>query len=351
MLESLIGWSVGLMCIYLFYQFRTLFLLMLLVIDGFFGNFNKYHCFAIFASVILQMFGIYNFVFIKICLAIYSFISNFSYISKKYTSGKKCINAILKLADLTNMKTDEMYMIEKINSMSTSVENFANDVNDNYMLIKHKVLDNVNYAINTEIFTDAIYTIKIIDTGINTIVNFGCTNLLLIGEFIYWIPLFRTYIDKANGYATACNNLYLQYEGDNVFDSPNLATDVGASHLNMDIDIDKLGDLAGLMTDFLASIENINDAPKVNNFLELDNNFLTSIEHLNNTPKINNILELDDNFTKLDDDYLIDDEINEIINKGGKVNDKNFENAKNNIEIITSSMCDNSKIVLKRKNS
>lgn len=389
MIESSISWTIGLALTYLFYCIGTPFVLLVILLDGFIGTFSKYHVGLCLSGLILCLCGWFDFVLVKFCLLSFLLTKNFGQLSKKYTSGKKCLHAMLKLTRLTGIKSDELDMMEYVDSTTTYIDKKIEHVDNSYNTVKSMAIAKTNKVVETELYKDITYAVSISDYVIGNVFDFVKVNTMLAGEFVYAIPYLRGYLDKGNKYLTVGNDLYSKYDKEDPFDSPNLANDMKVeAPLNMNIDMDKLGDLAGLMTNFLDSIGGMNigtqenhkqfdkqihmpyqytDYSKlppstdtfVDDILDPTKWGLSSSMILHNNMRIDDIDDitpLDEEIeTKLDDEpeIMSDDEIHEMLNRGGKISEKQLSHAFNTVSEITSkknnSTINNAKITLKKK--
>lgn len=392
MIESSISWTIGLMLTYLFYCIGTPFVLLLILLDGFIGTFSKYHMGLLLSGLVLCLCGWFDFALVKFCLLSFLLIKNFDQLSKKYTSGKKCLHAMLKLTRLTGMKSDELDMMEYVDSTTSYVDKKIAYVDNSYNNAKNIATTKINEVIETELYKDVKYAISVSDYVIGNVFDFVKTNTMLAGELVYSIPYLKGYLDKGNKYLTVGNDLYSKYDKEDPFDSPNLANDMKVeTPLNMNIDMDKLGDLAGMMTNFLDSIGGMNFGAQENHkqfdrqihmpYQYTDYSTLPSppadfVDYVEDIPDptkwglsssmilhnntriddIDDITPLDEEIeTKLDDEpeIMSDDEIHEMLNRGGKINEKQLSHAFNTVSEITSkknnSTINNTKITLKKK--
>lgn len=377
MIESSISWTIGLTLSCLLFYMKTPFFLLLILIDGFLNNFTKYHVGFFLSGLLLFIFGLVNFMFVKFCILSFLFIKNFSYISKKYVSGKKCLHAMLKLTKMTGMKSDELDIMEYIDNKTTYVDNKVKYLNELYTETKNNIISKINEVSESELLKDVKYGISITDHAIEEIVYFGKQNLLLVGEIFYSIPYLKSYLDKGNKYISIGNDMFIKYENDNLFGEQIVTSKDHATINNqtedipteMNIDMEKLGDLAGLMTGFLDSIGemNLNVNEKNNDFL-IHQNFQMPFDFTNLTNSmiiddskkridedVDDITPLDDeleenvfNIKENSDEVLSDDDIHELLTRGGKINEKHFSHALKSIEKITTEK-DNTKISLKKK--
>jgi len=358
MIESSINWTIGLILTSLFFYVGMPFVLLLILFDGFLGSFTKYHMGLLLAGIVYATCGVFNFILVKFCLLSFLLIKNFNQLFKKYVSGKKCLNAMLKLTRLTGIKSDELDVMEYVDSTTTYIDNKINCVNDKYSEIKNIVIQKNNEICKTELYKTIECHISECDHVIDLIICCIKNNAILFGELIYSIPFFKSYIDKGNKYLKIGNDLYSKYDKDDIFESPNLMTELKADNpINMNIDMEKLGDLAGLMTNFLDSFGDIN----LNLQSEMFN--INQNNDLNETNlKTTDISNIDDETTLLDDEIEIinkpnqivsdnvmsDDEINQILNRGGQIDEKYLLHAFETISNLTEKNND-AKISLKRK--
>lgn len=342
MIET-IGWTVGIILLQLFYYFGAKFGLILVLFDGFFKSFSKYHGALALICIIWSMFGIYELLFVKLCIGFCLFIMNYDQILKKYVGGKKCMGAMLKLAQLTQIESEEIEVMEFVNNIMNNVDDCVNYVGDKYNDTKNMIVNKVGKHMSSELSNDVKGVIKNFDCKIQSVVDFIQTNAMLIGEFLCSI----SYLEKGKKYLIVGNSLYLKYNNsENYLDSPNLADEmnVGTKLTNIDIDMEKLGGLADLMTDFLSNLKNME--PETNTF-ENRADFLSLSDVKNKNVEINQcLIDVDEDITKLDED-LFDDEINEMLNKG-KINEKQLSHAFCTVSAITSKK-ENPKISIKLK--
>lgn len=389
MIESSISWTICMLLTYLFYYIGTPFLLLLVFLDAFVGEFTKYHMGFILSGLILNLCGLFNFILVKFCLLSFLLIKNYDQLVKKYISGKKCLHAMLKLTRLTNMQSEKIDMMEYIDSTSTYVDNKIQYLNKSYLTAKTKIVETTNEIVETEMICDLKYAIKLSDNLIENLYNFAKVNTLLVGEFVYSIPYLKSYFDKGNKYLSVGTDLYSKYDKEDPFESPNLLEDMKIeTPLNMQIDMDKLGDLAGMMTNFLDQMGGMNldqnmfgNNNNIHNMIDSDITFnfnenwhqnkLSNFEILENFNS--RIDEIDDEMTPLDDEIetnlmspmllntnldkienmesAFDEEIHEMLNRGGKINEKQLLHAFDTVSKITSNTENfDSKITLKRKN-
>lgn len=252
MIESTAGWTIGLILTYMFYTFGTPFFLLLTLIDGFMSTFSKYHVGLFFSGLLMCLCGFVDFLLVKFSILLFLLIKNFDWLSKKYISGKKCLHAMLKLTRLTGIKTDELDMMEYLDKKSTYVDETIVTIEKKYDQIKNQVIEKIVETTETELYKDTVYLISISDYAISEIVDFTKVNFQLAGEFLHSVPYVKTYLEKGNKYLTVGTDLYSKYDKGDEMASTNLAESMNVgTPLNMNIDMDKLGDLAGLMTNFL----------------------------------------------------------------------------------------------------
>jgi hypothetical protein len=281
---------------------------------------------------------------------------------------------MLKLTRLTGIKSDELDMMEYVDSTTTYVDKKIEYVDNTYNTIKSNVVTKTNEVIETELYKDIVYAVSVSDYVIGNVFDFVKVNTMLVGEFVYSIPYLKGYLDKGNKYLSVGNDLYSKYDKEDIFESPNLASEMKIeAPLNMNIDMDKLGDLAGLMTNFLDSIGSMNlEMPPIptqtvqhidysqlppaeddDNVYFDKNAFLDPKkwgyqENLSSSMILHN-KRIDDDLTQLEDDLTpLDEDISEMLNKGSKISDKQLSHAFSTISTITSKK-NNSKITLKKK--
>jgi hypothetical protein len=400
MIDSSISWTLGIMSLSLFYYFNTPLILFMLFIDGFYETFTKYHIGGILSGSMLYFVGWFYFILIKLSILTFLLIKNYDGISKKYISTKKCLNAMIKLTNLTGMKSDDIVMMEYVNNKAIYIDNICQSVQQKYNVTKTYILNKTTEIVETELYQDVKYVTQVSDYVIENVYDFVKTNASLVGEFIYYIPMYKTYSDKCNSYYTIGSNLYQKSNGsDDIFNSTDLASTMmqDSAPLKMDIDMSNLGDLAGMMSDFLDSFANTTTAtsdstliPKIN--FDLPSSWYPNSIYTNssNIPAIisenwspdelcssmilhsnNNICNSNTNSnskridesdyedetlldeTLLDetllDETLLDDDISDLIYRGGEFDDKLLKHAFDTVATITS-VQNNSKISLKKKN-
>ena len=415
MLKFDITWTSGIILLFLFYYIKIPLILMLLTFDGFIGTFTKYHIGLILSMLVLFCFGWASFFFVKICVLVFLLIKNIDHLIKKYTSLKKCLNAMIKLTKLTNIQSDELDMMEYTNNKIVFIDEKYNYVNNKYTTLKNNALTKFDNITNSELCKDFLYCCSVSDMFIENSYYFIKNNFIIVGEILYHVPICKKYTDKYISYYGIGSDMYSKSNGDNILESTDLKSSLIEDDQigNMNIDMSQLGDIAGMMTDFLDTFTNdMKHNLEDDNMFKLNDSDLAfqsskmslriddcdseteyTIENENKLIITGNETTLLDDETLLDDDdvFLLDrnflsknitidrntekyidtlftdnrievlsdiqndnisneDDISELLEKGDDLDDEIVEHAFKKISDITSSNQNDTKILLKKKN-